>query len=91
MLERKRCAVALLEWRREPAEHPVTFLSWLPLDIKSFLVCSNIEVRTLVLCFSRNLTNEMWQQTQTEQLSKNNLLAHEALLKKPGHAAFRNS
>lgn len=33
----------------------VTFLSWLHLDIESLLVCSSVEIRTSVLCFSQDL------------------------------------
>lgn len=70
MLERKWCAISLLEWWREPEEDLVNFLNWLHLDIESFLVYSNIDVRTAVLFISCNLTNEMWQQTQPKQLKQ---------------------
>lgn len=70
MLERKWCAISLLEWWREPEEDLVNFLNWLQVDVESFLVYSNIDVRTAVLCISCNLTNEMWQQTQPKQLKQ---------------------
>lgn len=48
----------------------MTFLNWLHLDIKSFLVCASIEVRTSILCFSEDLTDEMWQEIHPNQLKQ---------------------
>lgn len=48
----------------------MTFLNWLHLDIKSFLVCPSIEVRTSILCFSEDLPDEMWQEIHPNQLKQ---------------------
>lgn len=48
----------------------MTFLNWLHLDIKSFLVCPSVEVRTSVLCFSQDLADEMWQEIRPNQLKQ---------------------